>query len=100
MVIAAALVSLGVSFLAGWILFRRARRSVGPSWDEWRDAGRLGGRWARLIAVAVGAATLVGIRGFGVPGALRVALLGAIVGFCIPFAAEGVRRYLRARRIP
>jgi hypothetical protein len=99
MVVVAALVSFGVSFLVGWVLFRRARRGVGPSWEEWRDAERLGGRWAPLIRVAVSAATLIGLVGLGAPGALRAALLGSVVGFCVPFAVEGARRYLRNRRV-
>ena len=44
-------------------------------WQEWR------------------AATLVGLCGFGVPGVLRAALLAAVAGLCLPFAAAGVRRY-------
>jgi hypothetical protein len=82
MIIATALVSLGVSLLIGWVVFRRARQGVGASWEEWRYARQIGGRWAPLIKAAV-----------------RAALLAAVVGFSAPFAVEGVRRYLRTRRL-
>jgi hypothetical protein len=100
MVVAAALVSLGVSSLVACALLRRARRTLGPSWEEWRDAERIGGRWKPLIRAGASIATLVCIYGFGVPGAVRAALIGGMVGFCTPLAAEGVRRYLRAKRVP
>jgi hypothetical protein len=100
MVVAAALVSFGLSLLVGWVLSRRARRGVGPSWEEWRDAEHIGGRWSRLVGAGAFVATLVGICGFGTSGPLRALLLGGVLGFCAPFAVEGARRYLRARREP
>jgi hypothetical protein len=99
MVVAAALVSFGVSFLVGCVVFRRSLRTVGPSWEDWRYAERLGGRWSRLVGAAAGTATIRRPLRFGASGTLRAALLGTVVGFCVPFAAEGVRRYLRARRL-
>jgi hypothetical protein len=39
----------------------------------------------------------VGFYGFGAPDVVRAALLGAVGGSCVPFAAEGTRRYLRHR---
>jgi hypothetical protein len=98
-VLLAALLSFGFAFAVGWVLFRRSRRSVGPSWEEWRDADPLGGRWAPLIRSVVGAATAVGLLGLGAPAELRGALLGTVAGFCAPFAVEGVRRFQRTRRL-
>ena len=97
-VLAAALVSFGLGLLVGRIVFRRASRHIGPSWVEWRDAERIGGRWQPLIRAAAAAATTVGLLGLGAPGPLRAALLGTLTGVCAPFAVEGVRRYVRARR--
>jgi hypothetical protein len=92
MVVAAALVSLGVSSLVACALLRRERGTVGPSWEEWRDAARIGGRWSPLLGAGAFGATLVGICGFGTSGPLRALLLGSVAGFCVPFAIEGARR--------
>jgi hypothetical protein len=98
MALAAALISFGLGLLVGRTVFRRASRDIGPSWEDWLNAELIGGRWKPLIRVAAIAAPAVGLVGFGAPGAVRAALLGAITGFCLPFAVEGVRRHSRARR--
>jgi hypothetical protein len=100
MVVAAALVSFGAGLLLGWVLCRRARRGADSSWQEWRDAANFSDPRYWPVSLAAGAATLIGICGFGVPGALRAALLGTVAGFSLPFAVEGVRRYRRARQVP
>jgi hypothetical protein len=96
MVVAAALLSFGLGLLVGLILFRRVRPRIGPSWEEWRHAEQIGGRWKPLIRGAVSGATAVGLLGFGAPAPVRAALLGAVFGICVPFAVEGVRRYVRS----
>jgi hypothetical protein len=98
-VVASALVSFGVTFVLGWVLVRRAGQSLGPSWQEWRDANLMGGRWAPHIRIAVFVATLVGLIGFGAPPVLRAALLGAVFGLCMPFLFGGGRRYAHARSL-
>jgi hypothetical protein len=100
MVVAAALLSFSVGLLLGIVLFRRASRRIGPTWEEWRHAEQIGGRWKSLIRAAAGAATVVGLYGFGAPPPLRAALLGGVLGTCVPFLLEGGRRYLRARGAP
>jgi hypothetical protein len=100
MVVAAALAVFAVTFVISCVLVRRYRRRLGPSWEDWRDAKRLGGRWSPAVRLAAGTATLVGIYGLGAPWILRAVLLGMLTGFCLPFAAEGVRRYLHERRVP
>jgi hypothetical protein len=97
MVVAAALVSFAAGLVAGRTMLRRVRPRTGTSWEEWRDADYLGGRWAWLIFYATCAAVGVGVYGFGTPWPLRAALLGVITGSCVPFAMEGLRRYRRAR---
>ena len=81
----------GASIL-GFIVFRRVLPRTGSSWEEWRDAEQIGGRWTPVIAIVSGLATAVALIGFGAPPWLRAALLGALVGFCLPFAVEGIRR--------
>ncbi len=97
MVVAAALLSFSLGLLLGVVVFRRTSRRIGPTWEEWRNAEQIGGRWKPLIRAGVGAATAVGLLGFGAPPALRAALLGSVLGTCVPFLLEGGRRYLRAR---
>ena len=98
MVVAAAAVSFCLGLLLGLVMFRRASRRIGPTWEEWRNAEQIGGRWKHLIRTGAGAATAVGLLGFGAPPALRAALLGFVLGTCAPFLLEGGRRYLRTRR--
>jgi hypothetical protein len=100
MVVAAALAAFAVTFVIGCVLVRRYRLRLGPSWEDWRDAKRLGGRWSRAVGLGAGAATFVGLYGLGAPWILRAVLLGMVTGFCLPFATEGVPRYLRERRVP
>jgi hypothetical protein len=100
MVIAAALVSFSLGLLLGFVLFRRSSRRIGPTWEEWRNAEQMGGRWKQLIRAGTGAATAVGLVGFGAPAALRATLLGFVLGICVPFLLEGGRRYMRAQSSP
>ena len=98
-VVLVAIVSIGVGLAVGEVMIRRTRRLVGPSWEEWRYAKQMGGRWAPLIGIAVFAATSVGFYGFGASDVVRAALLGAVGGSCVPFAAEGTRRYMSRGRV-
>jgi hypothetical protein len=95
MVVAIALATFGAGFLIGLAIKRRAAAGLGSSWEAWRGAADRR-RWP-LVQVGVAAAVLIGIYGFGVPGALRAGLLAVIAGFCVPFMTEGLRRYWRAR---
>jgi hypothetical protein len=96
-VVASALIFFCLGLVAGWFLFRRARPRVGPSWEDWRHAEPIGGRAAPLIKAASTVAAGIGVLGFGAPSELRAALLGGLIGTCVPFALEGVRRYAHAR---
>src|SRR5215210_6278236 len=105
MVLVAGLASLGVGLVAAWVLLRRARaklRRTRPdaqwSWEEWRAADPVGGRWAPLVYVTTFAAVTVGLYGFGTPGWLRAGLLGVVAGICLPPFLHGVRLLLRSRR--
>jgi hypothetical protein len=96
MVVAIALAAFGAGLLVGLAMKGSAAAGLGSSWEEWRgDGGRR--RWP-LLQVGVAAATAIGIYGLGAPAAVRAGLLAAIAGFCVPFMAEGLRRYWRARR--
>jgi len=105
MVLAVALVSFGVGLVLSWLLMRRARadlRRARPrarwTWEEWRSADPLGGRWAPPGFVVSSAATLVVLYGFGAPGWLRAALLGLLAGICLPPFVHGVSLLWRERR--
>jgi hypothetical protein len=94
-VLPAFLAALVLGLLVGYLLMRRARASLGPTWEDWLYAEQIGGRWKPLIAVASFAAAFTGIFGLGTPGWVQGALLGGIVGFCLPFAGEGATRFTR-----
>ncbi len=79
MVVAATLLSFSVGLLLGFVQFRRASRRIGPTWEEWRHAEQIGGRRKSLIRAGAGAATAIGLYGFGTPPALRAALLGGVL---------------------
>jgi hypothetical protein len=94
-VLPAFLASLVLGLLVGYVLMRRARASLGPTWEDWLYAEQIGGRWKPLIVVASAAAAAIGILGLGTPGWVQGALLGGIVGFCLPFGVEGTTRFTR-----
>jgi len=96
----AGLAAFAVGLVAGWLLLRRVRRRVGPSWEDWRDAERIGGRWASLIYGATFVLAFAVVSGFFLPGWLRVGIAGAILGLCAPFLAQGLRRAQTARNGP
>jgi hypothetical protein len=94
------LAAFAAGLVAGWLSLRRARRRIGPSWEDWRYAEQIGGRWAPLIYGATLVLGVAVVSGFFLPGWLRLSIAGAVVGFCVPFLAEGLRRKQTARNIP
>jgi len=93
----AIVVSAVLAFAAGLTLglVKFLRVEGGETWDDWRNAPQIGGRWANLLSIPAGLATMVALGGFGVPAPIRAALLSFLAGFCLPFAVEGARRYAR-----
>jgi len=89
------------AFAAGFALslyeLRRISSRIGPTWDDWNTAPRIGGRWASAIATATAFFTFLGFYGTFLPVWVRAAILGAIFGVCVPFFVKGVRLKLRAR---
>jgi hypothetical protein len=96
----AGLAAFGAGVVAGWLLLRRVRRRVGPSWEDWRHAEQIGGRWAPVIYGATLVLGIVVVAGFFLPGGLRAGIAGAVLGLCVPFFAEGLRRRHAARNVP
>ena len=99
MLVVSGLAAFAAGLVAGSLLLRRVRRRVGPSWEEWRFAESIGGRWAPVIYGATLALGLVVVSGYFLPGWLRVGIAGAVLGLCAPFLAEGLRRRQRARNL-
>jgi hypothetical protein len=104
MVAVAGLVSLGVGLIAAWAMLRRARAKLRRnrpdaqwSWEEWRAADPLGGRWSPLISIASFTAVAVGAYGFGTPSWLRAGLIGVVTGVCLPPFLHGVWLLVRSR---
>jgi hypothetical protein len=94
------LAAFAAGLVAGWLLLRRARRRIGPSWEDWRYAEQIGGRWASLIRGATLVLGVAVVSAFFLPGWLRLSIAGAVLGFCVPFLAEGLRRKQAARHTP
>jgi hypothetical protein len=97
-----AAVSFGVGLVASFVILRRARRKLRRqrpaatwSWEEWRDADRVGGAWSPAMGVGTFVVIIVGLVGFGVPGWVRASLLGFVAGVCLPAFTVGV--YLKAK---
>ena len=92
LVTAAGSLALLVGALLGLPLLHRATAGIGPTWEDWRGAPHITGRWAPAAGVLAGVATFLAISGFGLPDWARAALLAFVVGLCLPFAVEGGRR--------
>jgi len=84
--------------VGGWLLLRRVRPRVGPSWEDWRYAEQIGGRWAWWIYGATLVLSVGVVYGFFLPSWLRAGITGALVGFCMPFLTEGLRRLRSANQ--
>jgi len=93
------LAAFAAGLVAGWLLLRRVRPRVGPSWEDWRYAEQIGGQWASLIRVSTLVLGIAVVSGFFLPGWLRAGIAGAIFGLCVPFLAEGLHRKQRARTL-
>jgi|SRR5690242_12790230 len=78
-------------------VLRRVRSRLGPTWEDWRYAEPIGGRWWPLTFAATAVLTYLGFYGSFLPGWVRAGILGTIAGVCAPFFAEGIRRWARRR---
>ena len=95
MVVVAGLAGFAAGLAAGGVWFRRERHRHGTSWEQWRDASEQvpeGRRMAIGLVVSVWSFFALVGHTAGIPGWLQAALAGSLVGLCLPFAAEGVRR--------
>lgn len=97
-VVAAAVVACGVGLAAGRLHKARVLPRLGPSWEDWRDAERIGGPRAGLVGFAVAVLLWLAQAGTFLPDWVRAAIPGALFGYCAPFFVEGVRRW-RATRV-
>jgi hypothetical protein len=87
-----------VGALVGAVCGRLMLRATpaGDDWDAWQRADLMGrAAWSWSVTGLLIGALLVGVLGFGLPAWARALLAGPPIGFLIPFAVEGVRRYRR-----
>lgn len=96
MVALSAIAALVLAAIPSIKLLRRT--DAGVTWEDWRGAPPIEGKWVQPLSYALGAAVSVGLIGFGLPALVRGVSLGLVIGVCGPFLAEGIHRWRRTGR--